>query len=297
MRILLSTLMLPCLLAAHAASAQTAYPQIAWTQVQGNSWSVWVANLDGTRAVKVATGTKYIRGVDLSPQQGKLAFADDQGLKIVSFATTSNSLQVQSVQLRLAGPYISEPDFTADGSGVLYHQGGVPSSFRLIPVAAGPTVEVCQCNGFGARWLAPTVDGDRFVFRRILSNPQRYEIWSGLIATDGTVSVELELTTASQPFYELGDPDVARTRNSIVTWANYGEAAGPRIIEYDLDTDLITQLGVRGTRTHFSNGDAKVVFITPHAASGDYVSVFDTVTGAVTRATKKGDYGWTDARP
>ena len=300
MRITLSLLALACLLVCRSATAQSTYPQMAYTEPSGKSLSVYVSNLDGSRAVKVATGVGNVHGLDLSPQPGKLAFSDSEGLKVVSFTTTSNSLQVLGVQLRVPGAFVTSPDFTADGSGLLYYLGSNgpnPSSFQLVPVGPGPSVMLCQCAGSNPRWLAPTVDGDRFIFQRMFASPTRAELWSGLIAADGTVSIQLELATISQSFYEIPDFDVSHTRNAVLLSANYGEAAGARIIEYNLDTDVITQLGARGQRVHYSSGDAKVVYITPHAASGDYVNVLDTSTGVSAHVTKKGTYGITDARP
>lgn len=113
---------------------------------------------------------------------------------------------------------------------------------------------------------------------------------------DRVVATGLVLTAAEQSLKQISEFDTARTRDALLMVVNY--VTGPRMVEVDIVSGTVSPVhqGL-GTRVHYSSDDSRILFISPHLAAGDYVSSLDPATGLITRLTKKGSYGTTDARP
>ncbi len=87
--------------------------------------------------------------------------------------------------------------------------------------------------------------------------------------------------------------DVGRTTNAILH-----DFGGPYITKRDGDTGAVLASNyINGTDGHYSPDDRYVLYETPHEARGDYIHIYDSVTGQTTRLTGKRDYGAKDWRP
>ena len=282
------------------AGAQTAYdPRVAYTQVAGNgSQALYVANADGTHAVKVASGSGNIGTIDFAPGGGRLAFSDAQGIKAVSYTASNGGVAVGPVQVLVGGGYgKNTPDFSPDGSRIIYRDGDL-GRIRAIPAAGGTPVDLYVGSCGQPRWLRAEV-GNAFACRNLRFAPGivHYDVWTVLLDdNDQVVSAGPVLSTETQAFKAFDDFDVARTRNTLLLTVSY--PATMRTIEFDLATGAITDRGPLGTRVHFSADDSRIVGMSPHKASGDFIDSVDVATGIVTHLTKKGSWGnTTDARP
>ena len=295
------------MLAVPAALAQTSTtydPKIAYTQISGQTNYLYLANADGSRAVRVATATGDINGVDFAPGGGRIAFSDRAGLKVVSYTASNTSITVNSV-VTLVGARVAPPDFSDDGNRILYYQSATtvePSGFRAVPAAGGTPVLLFQdTSGGQGRWLRSAVMGNAFAFLKVVGHgpnvPVDYEIWTVLLdGNDTVISAGSSVSTASQAFKAIEDFDISRTRNSLLITANYPSTVS--IVEFDLASGVVTDKGVSGFRAHYSADDSRIIFRNlPYLGSADYVNSFDLNTGYTTRLTKKGSYGVTDARP
>ena len=302
--------------AATAAWAQSAYdPKIAYTQVSGNTQYLYLANVNGDHAVRVATVGRdasgfpgNIHGVDFAPGGGRIAYSDAGGLTVLSYTASNTGIKVDRRDLLVPaayGTYISPPDFSPDGSRILYGTNKPSSSFRAIPTGGGSSVLLYDGPHAGAsdsvRWLRPIDMGNAFAFlTRIPSGPggpTRDEIWTVLLdANDAVTSFGPMLSTTTQPFNSIQDFDTARTRNALLISAQY--PATNKIVEVEIGgTGIVTEKGASGTHVHYSANDSRIVYITPHVAAGDYVNSLDLGTGVITHLTKKGSYGATEAQP
>ena len=304
------------LLAATAAWAQSAYdPKVAYTQVSGNTQYLVLANVDGTHAVRVATVGRdangfpgNIHGVDFAPGGGRIAYSDAGGLTVLSYTASNAGIKVDRRDLLVPAAYgtmIGPPDFSSDGSRILYGTNTPSWSFRAIGSAGGSSVLLYDGPYAGpsssVRWLRPIDMGNAFAFLTPIPSgpggPTRDEIWYVLLdPNDAVTSFGPMLSTATQPFNSIQDFDTARTRNALLISAQY--PTSNKIVELEIGgTGTVTEMGASGTRVHYSANDSRIVSITPHVAAGDYVNSLDPGTGVITHLTKKGSYGATDAQP
>lgn len=297
------------LLAATGASAQSAYdPQVAYVQLSGNTSYIYLANQDGTHAVRLVAGVRGISGIDFAPGGGRIAFTDHQALKVVSYSASSSGIRVDRIDQRVTGVF-GPPDFSPDGSRILYYQSGTattPGGVLAVPSTTGAPVMLYASTTSGiAKWLRSTTLGNAFAFLRMvphgLNAPVDYELWTVLLdAGDNVISAGPVLSTATQEFKAIEDFDIAHTRDALLVSADYptGSPIANNIVELDLATGSITDKAGAGFRMHYSADDSRIVFRnlrTP--GSSDYVNSLDLGTGLVTHLTKKGNFGTVDARP
>lgn len=298
------------LTAATAAWGQTYDPKVAYTKVSGSSQELYLANADGTRAVRVATVGRdpygfpgNIHGLDFAPGGGRIAYTDATGLTVLTYTASSSGIKVDRRDLLVPGRDVYKPDFSPDGTRIIFHtpsNSTTPNSVRVVTVPGGVEVLSYPCSHCSEpRWLRSEL-GDAFSFRRWNhSGPSPIpEIWTALVEQDGTVTAGLVLSAANQAFGGIEDFDVAHTRDALLVTVN--NPTGLQFIEFDLGSDnfgAITDKGGPGRRGHYFADDSRILFISPHLASGDFVSSLDPATGLITRLTKKGSYGTADARP
>lgn len=294
------------LFATSVAWGQTAYdPKIAYTKVSGSSQELYLANADGTRAVRVATVGRdpygfpgNIHGLDFAPGGGRIAYTDATGLTVLTYTASNSGIKVDRRDLLVPGRYVYSPDFSPDGTRIIYKtsSNSTPNTIRVVTVPGGAEVLTYPCYVCSEpRWLRSEL-GDAFSFHRWnFSGPSPApEIWTALVEADGTVTAGPVLTTTNQAFNGIEDFDVARTRNALLVTANY--PTGLRFIEVDLVSGLITDKGGPGTRGHYSADDSWIVY-REQVKGGSYINSLDPATGISRRLTAKGSYGKTDARP
>lgn len=291
-----------CLLSTAIASAATAYdPTVAYVQLSGNAANLYVANADGSHAVRVATGYKSINGLDFAPGGGRIAFTDRQGLKVVTYTASNSGITVNST-VQLSSGIFGSPDFSSDGTRILYYQGTAPVGFRAIPASGGASVFLHTGSGLGVgRWLRPVDLGNAFAFLNAVPHgpnvPVDYEIWTVLLdANDQVINAGPVLSTATQAFKSIEQIDIAHTRNALLIAADYPTVID--MVDFDLEANAVTDTGVQGFQMHYSADDSHIVFKNINdLGSPDYVNSLDLGTGVVTHLTKKGSFGVTDARP
>lgn len=293
------------LLATTSAWAQTFYdPTVAYTLAAGRATYLYLANGDGSHAVSVANSSSGITGIDFAPGGGRIAFSDQRvGVKVFGYTASNSGITLNgSVQLLDPGS-TSGPDFSSDGSRILYYKGATqtsPGGIYAIASAGGTPVFLYPGAGvITQRWLRPTTNGDAFAVLKLLSvNGQSvYEIWTvQLDANDQVVSAGSVLSTASQVFKGIEDFDTARTRDALLITADYPTTN--RVVELDLQSLAIKDVAGPTFRVHYSANDSQIVSRDlPHLGSKEYVTSLEIGTGFITRLTKAGNFGAVDTRP
>jgi hypothetical protein len=281
------SLMIAALLATTAtAQAQAAGgPSIAYVKVAGSAQEIYLINPDGSGSKKLYTSARKtsIGSIDLKPGGGELALVERSGasgaLKIISFDAQGNAIGApRSLTTGCVPDYVdyhpSDPlllvtavcgstigvgTIGTDGSGfALDHQGPTPT------------------NWYGqARWLP---DGS-YVYVRAVSASANQLCRN---ACDGS-----DLIYSSPAISRI---DVARTRSDRALV----EQGTPYVSELDFNTATMI-FSLQGTDGHYSPDDQRILFETPHAASGDYLHIRNS-DGSIFRLTGKGDYGAKDWR-
>lgn len=269
------------------AWAATYDPQVAYAQAGGKGMTLYVANADGTHVVAIATG-RLISNVELSPAGGRVAFADTQGVKLVNFTATSTGV-VASAPVLLA-PGGNSPDFSADGSRILFRDSNA-LAVSVVSPAGGAATSIYPGNCGQPRWLRAATLGNAFACKRYVSGSTS-EIWVVLLNSSDQVTSAGPVTgTVALGVGEISDFDVARTRDALLLTTN------PAVLqEVDITTGTATARGL-GHEGHFSADDSRIVSLSPHLASGDYVNTTNVATGVVTHFTNKGSYNSVDAKP
>jgi hypothetical protein len=149
--------------------------------------------------------------------------------------------------------------------------------------------------------LRPADLGNAFAFLKAVPHgpnvPVDYEIWTVLLdANDQVISAGPVLSTATQAFKSIEHFDTAHTRNALLIAADYPTVID--MVDFDLETGVVTDTNVHGFQMHYSADDSHIVFKNlNYLGSADYVNSLDLGTGVVTHLTKKGSFGVTDARP
>jgi hypothetical protein len=279
------------------AAAQSAYdPAISYTQAQGRTTYLYVANADGSHAVRIASSNGNINGADFAPGGGRIAYTGSDGLRVVSY-TASNAGVVVTGTTTLVTGTVSPADFSADGTRLLYTQN---SSIRAVPAAGGASVQLYSALNLGiARWLRPADMGNAFAFLAAVphgaNQPVDYELRVVMLdGTDQVTGVATVLSTTTQAFKGIEDFDVARTRNALLLTANFPTTM--RFLDYDLGTAQLVDRGGGGSRCHYDASDGAIVY-REAVKGGSYVDRLDLVTGVLSHLTAKGDFNGIDARP
>lgn len=289
-------------LASGAVAGQTLYdPQVAYTQEAARNFNLMLANADGSRAVKVATYKGWIHRVDFAPGGGRLAYATLEGIRVLDYVASNTGIVVTQSRLLFAnpasGPRAEQPDYSPDGTQLIFRLGTSPQTIRAIDATTGAVQFDFPCYLCEEpRWLRAEL-GTAFAYLRwnqSVPNQSVREAWTALVNADGSITTAPVLDFATSPFKGIENFDVARTRNALLLQANYPTTI--RAIEVDLLTGAITDRGTTW-RMHFSADDSRIVGLTPHAAKGDYVISTAVATGLETRLTAKGTFGVVDTRP
>jgi len=284
------------------AMAQTAYdPAIAYTTPEKSGEALYVANADGTRAVRLVSIKGGFRGIDLAPSGRQIAYADAAGLKLLSFTATNSGVFPGSTQLLVATPpngFASLPDFSPDGSAVLYEYVSQTDtkSFRAMRLADGAILfsHPCRMCEIG-RWLDPDLGVAIAYLEWAPGTPNNSrQAVMAVQDVDGSFTPLVLADTATQAFTDITGIDAARTRQSALLSVYY--PTGARLLEVDLATSALTDRGA-GEKGHFTAGDLRIVCQSPHVAGGDYLQSIEVGSGLVTRISKKGNWGRLDARP
>lgn len=300
---------LALLLAATAAWGQTAYdPTVAYANLEGRTTNLYLANADGTHVVRVASSAKGINGIDFAPGGGRIAFHDRAaGITVLSYTASNAGIKVDTVKVVAKGPAYSTPDFSSDGSRILYYAAAAAGNLYpnapgiyVVPAAGGNSVFLHRGSDQGSfRWLRPASFGNAFAFLKLypVNGQSIYEIWTVLLdGNDQFLSAGPLLSTANQAFNGIEDFDTARTRDALLITANYPTTIG--VVEFDLVTYAITPVAGPTYKVHYSADDSRIVSTDLHyLGSKEYVTSLDLGTGLITRLTKAGNFGSVDARP
>ena len=292
-------------LASMSTLAQTTYdPKIAYVLTSGKSSHLYLANGDGTRAVRLATGVGNINGIDFAPGGGRIAFSDKAGLNVLGYVASNTGITVTGVQLVVpaVGNFLpARPDFSPDGNRIVYHAAYSSAGPNTIHIVAVPSAvhlwsfECYLCEE--PRWLRPEV-GDAIAYLRwnpdTVPNTMTREVWTALINPDGSSTAALALTLATQEFKAISWFDVAHTHNALLLSAS--GTPYPRTIEFDYLNGTLANKGPGAWDAHYTSDDSRIIY-REQTKAGFFISSHNPATGVSTRLSAKGSYGVVDTRP
>lgn len=320
---------LALLLSSASALGQAYNPKIAYTKYEGNSDNLYLANADGSNPVIVYKANKVrLTGIDIAPANsatlpwvGRIAFVQSGVLKILSYTVSVTGITA-TVPITLdstGAPYLgaNRPDFSADGSKILYtryisSEFPRPTEVRLVSADVGGTPKVVYSHSHFI-WMARWIGTSDFVFNADLGPSNSTEMHlATLDANDSLVLPPSTMFTSgdAKVLLETGgldigieDFDVARTKPALIfTTGTPGGSSYRYFIEYDMVTKAFTRHVslINGRHSHFSNDDAQIFFLRVNLRSFnilDFIERFDTISKSIVRLKIKGPFGHVDTRP
>ncbi len=278
-----------CTLGAVPAYAQTGGgPPIAYVKVGGSSQEIYLVNPDGSALKKIygTSSKRAIGSVDLKPGGAEIAFTEygsgtPRVIKIISLNGSTPAGQPRT----LSGPCAVDTVDYHPTEPVLIISDICNQNPRIATIRTdGTGYAVLQSTGAylnKARWLK---DGVSYVYVRAPVDGGSLQLCKNSCDAAGG-----ELLGTISGMWSM---DVGRTANILLH-----DSGGPYISRVNADTGAVLSTNyINGTDGHFSPNDREVLYETPHQARGDYLQIYDNVTGQTRRLTAKGEYGPKDWR-
>lgn len=265
------------------------HPEIAFEQNQGSTYSLYVANADGTDPVAVysnkGVGPGEIAFVPGSgPGSGQLVFIQLNTIKLLTFTVTSSGIQTNSVVTLATEPhdilYVNVSPVTSAGQFVLYGAGQPDNTtiIKVIPITGGTPTQVAQ----GVFWDA--------VWSRDLT---RIAVLIGL--PNGIDAQQIEMLNLDANFVAgsstviygptscgcLNSIQFARTSDQVIF------DTGRLGVMYEIDADVTspsvaTPFAVSGYQPCLNHDDTEIIF---RRVSDSHVFVYDIATNVQTAVT------------
>lgn len=277
--------------------AQAYNPTVAYVKLSGTTLQLFLANGDGSRAVMVYSTKKAIGAVDFAPGGGKIAFSQQDGLKLLPYSATDTGITAGPITVLDQG-IVGTVDFSPDGSRIIYTVNPTTNSstvIRMIPVAGGsPTtlVSVIPPGSAALQEVAWLKSGTSFVYTQGFASDLRTELRGASVdASGGVTPWPTPILTTGGGFSEISEISSARTRDAVLVRLN--GSYGVTLIECDVATGALTPR-VPGLRGRFSSDDTSIVFVDE---GRDFVSRYTIASGTTAKLTKRGEFGKVDTRP
>ena len=265
-------------------------PEIAFTQAQGTTQSIYVANADGTDPVGVYSlkggGIGEVAFVPGSgSRSGQLVFIQFNTVKLLTFTVTANSVWTNSVVTLASEPtnihYLNVSPVTSAGQFVLYGAGHPDNSttIKVISIAGGTATSVATGYLGDAAWSR-----DLTRIAVLIGNPhavgvQQIEMLnldSNFVAGSSTVIYGPTSCNGC-----LNNIQFARTSDEVIF------DTGGLGVMYAIDADVTypsvaTPFAVSGYQPCLNHDDTEIIF---RRVSDSAVFVYDIATNVQTAVT------------
>lgn len=261
-----------------AAIAQSTWP-IAYVKAEGSGASIYLTNDTGSQTVKLysSPAKATITHIDLNPAGGEIAFIERRSgsaglLKVLAFGSSARTIATQCVP--------STVDYHANGT-LLIIADGCSNHMMISTVRTDGTGYQMLRDGVwfdSPRWLS---DGTSYVYARAIDANGQQLCRNGCDASAG------ELLWSGP---QVGRMDVGRTSDLVLF-----DRGTSYISQVDADTGELTSSFMSGVGGHFSPADNRILYTTPHSASGDYLQIRN-VDGLSNRISTKGASAVSDWR-
>jgi len=254
-------------------------PEIAYTSNQGSTYSIYVANSDGTNAVAVYSNKGFGAGsLSFVPGSGtgsgQLVFYELYSVKLLTFTVTASGITTSSVVTLVTEPtlihYVNVSPPSAAGQFVLYGVGHPDNTttINVISIAGGHPTSVTTGDLGDAVWSR-----DLTRIAVLVGNPnvagvtqqiEMLDLDSSFVAGTATVIYEKSCDGC------LNNLQFARTNDNVIFDGGLG-------VIYEIDADLAspsvaTPFAVSGWQACFNHDDTKIVF---RRFSDSHIFVYD----------------------
>ena len=254
-------------------------PEIAYTSNQGATYSIYVANSDGTNAVAVYSNKGFGAGsLSFVPGSGagsgQLVFYELYSVKLLTFTVTASGITTSSVVTLVTEPtlihYVNVSPPSAAGQFVLYGVGHPDNTttIKVISIAGGQVTSVATGDLGDAVWSR-----DQTRIAVLVGNPnvagasQQIEMLpldSNFVAGTATVIYEKSCDGC------LNNLQFARTSDHVIFDGGLG-------VIYEIDADVVspsvaTPFAVSGYQACFNHDDTKAIF---RRFSDSHIFVYD----------------------
>jgi len=242
-------------------------PEIAYASNQGTTYSIYVANADGTNAVAVYSNKGFGAGsLSFVPGSGngsgQLAFYELYSVKLLTFTVTASGITTSSVVTLATEPtlihYVDVSPPSAAGQFVLYGVGHPDNTttIKVISIAGGTPISVATDNLGDAVWSR-----DLTRIAVLVGNPNVAGVSQQIEMLDLDSSFHAGTATV---IYEkscdgcLNNLQFARTDDHVIFDGGQG-------VIYEIDADVAspsvaTRFPVSGYQACFNHDDTEIIF-------------------------------------
>lgn len=269
-------------------------PEIAYASNQGATYSIYVANADGTNAVAVYSNKGFGTGsVTFVPGSGngsgQLVFYELYSVKLLTFTVTASGITTNSVVTLVTEPtlihYVDVSPPSATGQQFVLYGLSQPdnmTTIKVIPIAGGQPTSVATGDLGDAVW-----SHDLTRIAVLVGNPnvagvtqqiEMLDLDSSFVAGTATVIYTRSCDGC------LNNLQFARTTDNVIFDGGLG-------FIYEIDADLasssaVTPFAVSGWQACFNHDDTKIIF---RRFSDSHLFVYDI--GTMTQTAVSPSYG------
>lgn len=277
--------------------AQAYSPAIAYTKSTGNTFSIYLANADGSRAVAVYTSRTGIWAIDLAPGGGRVAISQADGLRVLSYTASNAGITVNGIS-RLDSSPVGRIDFSPDGSKILYTNLGA-NEIRVVSAAGGPSTPLLwgTPGSSSLQEVAWLPSGTSFVYTVGDAASLTTALRGADVDGAGNVTPWIgSLLVTGSGVNEIVSISTARTRDSVLM--RLADGSGPiGLVECPVVLGACGSLQTRvpgGEEGRFSSDDSSIVYVDFDTG---FVSRYTIGTNTTVRLTKRGSFGKVDTLP
>jgi len=266
-------------------------PEIAYTSNQGSTYSIYVANSDGTNAVAVYSNRGFGAGsLSFVPGSGtgsgQLVFYELYSVKLLTFTVTASGITTTSVVTLVTEPtlihYVNVSPPSAAGQFVLYGVGHPDNTttIKVIPTAGGLPTSVASGYLGDAVWSR-----DLTRIAVLIGNPSV----AGVVQQIEMLDLDSSFVVQGTPAVIYGPTSCDGCLNNL-QFARTGDHVifdGAASVMYEIDADtaspsVATPFAVSGYQPCFNHDDTKIIF---RRASDTHIFVYDISTMTQTAVT------------
>jgi dipeptidyl aminopeptidase/acylaminoacyl peptidase len=247
-------------------------PQILYTEGSkgGSTTSIYVANADGTDAVSLYSTGNITSGVKFAPTGDRIVFVEQNAIKVLTFAVSSQGVTTTSVTTLTTEQYRPwQVDVSPDGTQLLFAEDTAIPNQRAIytmSMSGGSGTMLINMPPGSSNYAAVWANSNNriAVLQGAPAQPSYGVQTIQVVDLDASYNV-LTITsvfnsTVSQ-LYEIQRIESAHTSNTLVFGATSGSNAN--VYALDIGTMAVSAPIVAGSNASFSADDSTLLFVGP----------------------------------
>ena len=276
-------------------------PQILYTVTSkgGSTFTITVSNADGTDVVSLYTSKTLTGGVKFAPSGNQIVFSEQNDIKVLTYAVSSQGVTTTSVNTLASEPYpVMHVDVSPDGTQILFVEHTAdPNQWDVhtMSMSGGPTTQIglTPATYYDAVWAnsnssIAVIQGAPVEAGFGVQTIQVIDL--GSPSTPTTV-----LNSTKVGLYQIQRIESAHTGETLLFYATpTGSNTGVYTVTYDSGMPNTVTHIVAGWDPSFSRDDSMILF---RGDVGGDLFTLNPMTNVQTQITSKLVFGRPDFLP